>query len=234
MATATVRIAPEAVFDCGDVIGKVFDDRNRDGYQNEVVGGISDDAYLGGKGKIAPAVIAPPQSEPGIPDARLVGVDGTIITTDQYGRFHVPCAMLPDDRGSNFILKLDTRSLPAGFRMTTENPRVVRLTPGKMTEMNFGAAITQVVRVDLNANAFGPEHALKPGLEAGLGQLVTRIADTPVNLRLAYHLSKTADRDALRKAQRDMRAVERHIRALWRDVGQVKLTIERTIVRSGQ
>jgi hypothetical protein len=95
-----------------------------------------------------------PWGEPGIPAVRLAGVDGTIITTDEFGRFHVPCAMLPDDRGSNFILKLDTRSLPTGYRMTTENPRVVRLTPGKMTEMNFGATLTRVVRVDLNARAF--------------------------------------------------------------------------------
>ena len=33
-ATATVRLAPEHVFDCSDVIGKVFDDRDGDGYQD--------------------------------------------------------------------------------------------------------------------------------------------------------------------------------------------------------
>lgn len=33
-ATATVRIIPEAVFDCSDVIGKVFDDRNRNGMED--------------------------------------------------------------------------------------------------------------------------------------------------------------------------------------------------------
>ena len=30
--------------------------------------------------------------------------------------------------GSNFILKLDTRTLPTGYRMTTVNPETVRLT----------------------------------------------------------------------------------------------------------
>jgi hypothetical protein len=225
-----VRIAPEAVFDCGDVIGKVFDDQNRDGYQNAPRKADEDRrrATSNVDGRI----------EPGIPAVRLVGVDGTIITTDQYGRFHVPCAMLPDDRGSNFILKLDTRSLPAGFRMTTENPRVVRLTPGKMTEMNFGAAITKIVRVDLNRNAFVTNGAgrasLSPALVAGIGKLLPQIANEAHNIRLAYHVPKDAGADQIRQARNLMRLVERHIRQEWRDVGQVKLTVERTIVRSGQ
>ena len=230
VATATVRIAPEAVFDCGDVIGKVFDDKNRDGYQNAPR--KADEEQRRATSNVDGRV------EPGIPAVRLVGVDGTIITTDQYGRFHVPCAMLPDDRGSNFILKLDTRSLPAGFRMTTENPRVVRLTPGKMTEMNFGAAITKIVRVDLNRNAFvtngNGRATLSPALTAGISKLLPQIANEAHNIRLAYHLPKGAGADQIRQARKLMRLVERHIRRQWRDVGQVKLTVERTIVRSGQ
>ncbi|MEI2806544.1 SdrD B-like domain-containing protein [Albidovulum sp.] len=215
-ATATVRIMPEPVFDCGDVIGKVFDDRNRDGYQNPP--DVSD--------------------EPGIPGARLAGVDGTIISTDEHGRFHVPCAMLPADHGSNFILKLDTRSLPSGYRVTTENPRVVRLTPGKMTEMNFGAAITRVVRLDLNGRAFvaGADGTaeLSPALRQGIADLLPRIAGEPVNLRLAYHLPANAGKDEVRRAKGLMRMVERHIRDGWHEVGRVKLTVEQTIVRSGE
>ena len=34
-ATATVRVMPDATFDCTDVTGKVFDDANRNGYQDE-------------------------------------------------------------------------------------------------------------------------------------------------------------------------------------------------------
>jgi uncharacterized repeat protein (TIGR01451 family) len=166
VATATVRILPEAVFDCGDVIGKVFDDRNGDGYQNDPGPApiVSDDVFAG---KAGPAALAETWGEPGIPAVRLAGVDGTIITTDEFGRFHVPCAMLPDDRGSNFILKVDTRSLPTGYRLTTENPRVVRLTPGKMTEMNFGATLTRVVRIDLNDRAFVAGRRRAGGAVAG-------------------------------------------------------------------
>lgn len=239
IATATVRIAPEAVFDCGDVIGKVFDDRNRDGYQNEAgPRPITDsDVYVDGKLGVLPEIVQD-NSEPGIPAVRLVGVDGTIITTDEFGRFHVPCAMLPDDRGSNFILKLDTRSLPAGFRMTTENPRVVRLTPGNMTEMNFGAAITRVARIDLNNAAFvagdGGSAELAPGLVAGIEQLLPEIADEAVNLRLAFHLPQTADDDEVRRARRLMEMVEDHLRMRWDDIGQVKLTIEQVLVRAEQ
>ncbi len=208
-AQATGRSLPAPAFDCGDVLGKVFDDRNRDGYQN--------------------------QGEPGLPAVRLAGVDGTIITTDQFGRYHVPCAMLPLDRGSNFILKLDTRSLPAGYRVTTENPRVVRLTPGKMTELNFGASITRVVRMDLSERAFvaGQGGRAEPSAElrAGIATLLPRIAGEPVNLRLAFHLARGAGGEEVRRANGLMDVVERLIREEWRRVGRVKLTIERTLVR---
>ena len=61
------------------------------------------------------------------------------------------------DRGSNFIMKLDERTLPSGYRMTTENPRVVRATRGKMVKLNFGAAIHRVVRMELSPEAFEPD-----------------------------------------------------------------------------
>ena len=237
VATATVRILPEAVFDCGDVIGKVFDDRNGDGYQNDPGPApiLADDVFAG---KAGPAALPETWGEPGLPAVRLAGVDGTIITTDEFGRFHVPCAMLPDDHGSNFILKLDTRSLPTGYRLTTENPRVVRLTPGKMTEMNFGATLTRVVRVDLSDRAFvagaGGRAALSPALEQGIATLLPRIAAEPVNLRLAFHLANSAGPEEVRRARRLMDVVEAHIRREWRDIGRVKLTIEQTVVRSGE
>ena len=116
IATATVRIIPDPVFDCSDIIGKVFDDANKNGYQDK--------------------------GEDGIAAVRLATVNGLLVTTDDYGRFHVACADIPDEeRGSNFIMKLDERTLPSGYRITTENPRVVRMTRGKMTKLNFGASI---------------------------------------------------------------------------------------------
>ena len=40
IASATVRIVPDPTFDCSDIIGKVFDDKNANGYQDEGEPGI--------------------------------------------------------------------------------------------------------------------------------------------------------------------------------------------------
>jgi outer membrane protein OmpA-like peptidoglycan-associated protein len=44
-------------------------------------------------------------------------------------------------RGRNFILKVDTATLPAGSTFTTENPRVRRITPGIPVRFDFGVKI---------------------------------------------------------------------------------------------
>ncbi|MTI18970.1 DUF11 domain-containing protein [Rhodobacteraceae bacterium RKSG542] len=207
-ASATVTIIPEPVFDCGDVYGKVFNDLNRDGYQNKPENGVV---------------------ENGIPSARVTGVDGTIITTDEYGRFHVPCAMLPKDRGSNFILKLDHRSLPAGYRLTTENPRVVRLTPGKMTELNFGATLPRVVRIDLSESGFN-DGFLKPEFEEALDNLVLQINSEPVHLNLVFHLPEKASRPTRQAAFKKMKQVELRIRDQWSERPQDELTFDKNII----
>ena len=118
-ATAAVRIVPSSVFDCSELLGKVFEDTNRNGYQDE--------------------------GEPGVPAVRLVTVNGLLVSTDEYGRYHIPCAAVPDARiGSNFVLKVDPRTLPLGWAPTTDNPRSIRLTRGKMGELNFGVAPIEV------------------------------------------------------------------------------------------
>ncbi|HSX65454.1 MAG TPA: isopeptide-forming domain-containing fimbrial protein, partial [Pseudoxanthomonas sp.] len=68
--------------------------------------------------------------ERGIPGVRVASVEGLLIETDQYGRYHlvdVPGGL----RGyRNFILKVDPSTLPPGTVFTTDNPRVRRITPG--------------------------------------------------------------------------------------------------------
>ena len=235
-ATATVRMLPEPVFDCGEVIGKVFRDHNGNGHQDpEAAGAITNQDIFADKwgGKVSPAISPDNFIEDGVPNARLATVDGTVITTDENGLFSVPCAMLPEDRGSNFILKLDERSLPAGYRVTTENPRVVRLSPGMMSEMNFGVAIGRVVRVDLGPAAFR-DGEMTPELRAGIATLLPQIADELATLRLSFHVPQSADADDIRAARQAMRKVDLHIRREWRDVGSGKLLIEQTILRHGQ
>ena len=129
IATAVVDYIPEPSFDCTPIIGRVYDDVNVNGY--------------------------PDDGEPGLPGVRLVTVNGDIITTDEYGRYHIPCAAIADaQNGSNFLLKADTRTLPLGYAPTTENPRVVRVTRGKFVKMNFGAGFRTKLRVDFTADDF--------------------------------------------------------------------------------
>ncbi|MFN3880652.1 MAG: SdrD B-like domain-containing protein [Nitrincola lacisaponensis] len=200
---ATVRVVPDPIFDCTDIIGQVFDDQNRDGYQNE--------------------------GEPGIPGVRLVSPRGWLITTDDHGRFHVACADVPSEmRGGNFILKLDERSLPSGYRVTTENPRVVRVTQGRMVKMNFGAAIHRIVRLDLTSEVFTAEHALKPNYAKHMQQLLPLLHEEPSILRIAYQLDVGGD---IGHARERIRGVRTWLEEHWEEQGCCyDLRIEEEIV----
>ncbi len=188
-------------FVCSDVIGKVFDDADHDGYQDA--------------------------GEMGIPSARLATVDGRIITTDEHGRFSVPCAAIPQDIGSTFLLKLDPRSLPTGYRVTTENPRTVRLTQGMMSKMNFGVSLTNLVRVDLTAEAFDPQTGeIGKDLDKGLKALVKSVARKPSFVRLSYFV----DGETTDLAEDRLKLVEDRLRDLWRDRGRGKLGLETTVI----
>jgi uncharacterized repeat protein (TIGR01451 family)/fimbrial isopeptide formation D2 family protein len=203
-ARARVTILAEAVFDCGDIIGKVFDDRNRNGYQDE--------------------------GEPGLPAVRVATVHGLLVTTDPDGRFNIPCADIPDaDIGSNFIVKLDTRTLPTGYHVTTENPRRVRLTRGKVVKLNFGASISRLVRLELNGKVFAQgSAALLPKWQAGLDKLVTALEAESSVLEITYRGSD----GALARAR--LRAVKEAISARWREVpNHYELAIDTRIVAGG-
>lgn len=161
-ATATVRVTPDPDFDCTDVIGKVFDDRNLNGWQDD--------------------------GEAGMPGVRLTTARGLIATTDEDGRYHITCAVVPDeDRGSNFIMKLDDRSLPTGYRVVTENPRVQRTTRGKMMRFNFGATIHRVVTIDIADGVFEPDTTqLRLQWQSKIDQLLKVLKESPAVLRLSY------------------------------------------------
>ena len=198
-ATATVRVIPDPTFDCTDVIGKVFDDRNLNGVQDA--------------------------GEEGLPGVRVVTARGLIATTDEHGRFHLACAVVPDeDRGSNFILKLDDRSLPTGYRLTTENPRVQRATRGKMLKFNFGATIHRVVAIDIADGVFEPETTeLRPQWTPKVDQLLEELKKSPALLRLSYLAD--VEREGLVKER--LKALKKEIAEQWdRSDGAYRLTIE--------
>ena len=161
-ASATVRIVPDPALDCTDVIGKVFDDANRNGLQDE--------------------------GEHGIPQVRLATARGLLATTDQFGRFHITCAITPHEgRGTNFVLKLDDRTLPSGFRASMSNLQVQRATRGKALEFNFGASIHRVIGLDLADAVFEPGTTeVRPIWLPRLELLMTELRAAPAVLRLSY------------------------------------------------
>ena len=177
IATAIVDYIPEPSFDCTPIIGRVYDDVNHNGY--------------------------PDDGEPGLPSVRLVTVNGDIITTDQYGRYHIPCAIIANsERGSNFLLKADTRTLPLGYSPTTENPRVIRATRGKFAKMNFGAAHRPKLRIDIFAADFDDSYQ---SLLPEAAKRVTAIVKQAPNAEraiLVYHADDLENVDTAQDALR--------------------------------
>jgi hypothetical protein len=194
-----VRVIPDPDFDCTDVIGKVFDDRNLDGQQDT--------------------------GEKGLAGVRVVTARGLIATTDKHGRFHITCATVPDeDRGSNFILKLDERSLPTGYRLTTENPRVQRATRGKMIRFNFGTTIHRVVRIDISDGVFEPNTSeLRLQWTSKIVQLIEELKKAPSVLRLSY----LGDVERKGLVQKRLEALKKKITKQWKQSdGGYPLTVE--------
>jgi len=80
--------------------------------------------------------------EEGLPGVRLATIEGLLIETDQWGRYHIEeIENVAWDIGSNFIVKVDPQTLPDGHEFTTENPRVLRLTQSLMSDISFGVRI---------------------------------------------------------------------------------------------
>jgi hypothetical protein len=201
IATATVRIVPDPAFDCSDIIGKVFDDKNANGYQDE--------------------------GEPGLANVRLATARGLLVTTDPDGRFHVTCADVPQaDRGANFVMKLDERTLPTGYRLTTENPRDVRVTRGKMVKLNFGATVHRVVHLELDARAFSPDTLdLISSGSAQLKTLPEKLQQRPSILRIIYRLTQDENNELARKR---LDQLELRVSSLWEQAirpGQKRQTL---------
>lgn len=200
-ARADVEILAEAVFDCSDVIGTVFNDLNGNGYQD--------------------------QGEPGIAGVRISTARGTLVTTDAFGRYSIPCAALPDGNiGSNFILKIDDRTLPTGFSLTTDNPAMVRLTAGKMVEVNFGVSLGREISLTLSDAAFvAGSTAMTPEMGQGLSQLIGMLEAEKSRLVMTLETKQGP------LAGPRLTEMVEAIRRAWRDVGApYALTIETTVL----
>ena len=116
ISEASVEVIADPDFEQTTIIGKVFDDQNANGLQDE--------------------------GEYGIPGVRLATVTGLLIETDSEGRYHIAAVDVERfERGRNFYLKLDTATLPDSAEVVTENPRVMRITQGLLNQINFGVKL---------------------------------------------------------------------------------------------
>ena len=190
-AMAKVRIIPDPTFDCTDVMGKVFNDSNRNGYQDGDEGGLQ--------------------------GVRLVTARGLAATTDVHGRYHITCATVPNEsRGSNFVLKLDDRTLPSGFRPSTRPVQVQRATRGKALRMNFGASIHRVVGLDIADAVFEPDSAaMRQQWEPRLGLLLDELKRAPAVLRLSY----VADLESESLVNQRLDQLKDRIMQTWQETG---------------
>jgi hypothetical protein len=155
-------------------------------------------------------------------------VQGLIATTDKHGRFHITCAVVPDeDRGSNVILKLDERSLPSGYRLTTENPRVQRATRGTMIRFNFGVTIYRVVRMDIADGVFEPGTSeIRIQWRPRITQLIEELKKKPSLLRLSY----LGDVEGKGLVKKRLETLRKKITKQWKQSDEVyPLTIETEI-----
>ena len=188
-AEATVRLVPDPTFDCTDVTGKVFNDSNRNGAQDG--------------------------DEAGTAGVRVITARGLAATTDAYGRYHFTCAITPNEsRGSNFVLKLDDRTLPSGFRSSTRPVQVQRATRGKALTINFGASIYRVVGMDIADAVFEPGTIeMRNQWQGRIDLLLTELRKAPAVLRLAY----VADVEDESLVEQRISAIKRQIATAWEE-----------------
>lgn len=112
-ALQQVRLNEGILTNCSTILGRVFEDRNFDGEQQE--------------------------GEPGIPNAVVYLEDGNRVTTDPNGLFSVKCVLPGYHTGVLDPLSVPGYRLAPNRRFIEGNSasRLVRLAPGTMARMNF-------------------------------------------------------------------------------------------------
>gem|GEM_PF-5059319 len=229
IAKATIRVITEPVFDCSDVIGRVFEDLNFNGHQDAprgVVEGVAGQNFRDENTDAQAEELQQEKGEPGMPGVQISTATGTIITTDEYGHFSVPCAALPQSGGENFTLKVDERSLPTGYRIVTGNPRTMRLTSGIFTEMNFGAALGRVIEINLTEEAFDTNNLPVAGLVNNIQRLRGQIGEQHAVIKLNYYYGS----EGAKAARARLNTVSKIIEQNWAD-NKKMLNVERSVFK---
>ncbi|MGE5506965.1 MAG: DUF11 domain-containing protein, partial [Chitinophagales bacterium] len=180
VATATVKVVSDPFFQLSNVLGLVWGDLNGNGQLDE--------------------------GEAGLGNARVIADDGTIITADAAGRFH-----LAGLQGLSKAFRLDLASLPAGATSTTPNPVVVTLRPGLPAEVEFGVKLAEgapdgAPRQGGNLQLITGDLLLGGGVQAGrlAGYVERSIGDK-------YHLVASYDSGRARESQAQANAEQGYL-----------------------
>ncbi len=112
-STHKMRVTPGILADCGTIIGRVFEDKNFDGEQQE--------------------------NEPGMPNAVVILDDGNRITTDANGLFSVANVQPGYRSGVLDLGSLPGYTLAPNrkFKERNSQSRLVNLAPSGLVRMNF-------------------------------------------------------------------------------------------------
>ena len=129
----------------------------------------------------------------------------------------ITCAIVPhESRGSDFVLKLDDRTLPSGFRPSSRPVQISRATRGKALRVNFGASIHRVVGLDVADPVFEPGSIeMRPQWKPRINLLLTELQKSPATLRLSY----VADVEPESLVEKRLDALKDTIMQTWEDQG---------------
>ena len=146
VVTESVNVVPDPLFDLATVIGKVFWDLNENGIQDP-------------PRRNSPLVI-----EKGIPDIRIVTEDGTVVTTDKDGKYHIP-GVIP----GRHAFRLDESTLPEGAYLTTPKVVIEDIRQGLTSKVNFGVNLRKGISVTKTPFKISQDKGLpKPRLNVAL------------------------------------------------------------------
>ncbi|MCY7312564.1 MAG: OmpA family protein, partial [Pseudoxanthomonas sp.] len=118
---------------------------------------------------------------------RIASVEGLLMETDQFGRFHL--AGVPSgawERGRNFILKVDPSTLPSGSVFTSDNPLLRRVTPGLPVRFDWSVKLpvveigggTQQLEMELGDVFFAPgSAAVRPEYQEAIDRIAAKVVE---------------------------------------------------------
>ena len=122
------------------------------------------------------------------------------------------------------MLKLDDRTLPSGYRPSTEKALIQHATRGKALKFSFGASIHRVVGLDVADAVFEPGTTeIRIQWQPRLQLLLDELTKAPAVLRLSY-LADVEDADLV---ERRVQALREQITESWKAQNPgYQLTIE--------